>query len=96
MNTYDIGDRPKLTFTFTDEDGAPADPTTVTCKIRKDGEAVTTYVYGTDAEVVKDAVGVYHVDYLLTSSGIYYYRGEGTGAIVAAGERNLRVLTSKF
>lgn len=42
------------------------DPTVVTFKQRTPSGVETTYVYGTDAEVVRYSAGNFHVDVLLT------------------------------
>lgn len=70
---------------FKDAAGVLADPTTVRLKWRR-FDAVTTWVFGTDAEVVKDAVGLYHADIPVTDVGMHYFRWEGEGAVVAAEE----------
>lgn len=85
-NEYDIGDLPRLTATFEVSDVA-ADPTAVTFTLREPDGVLTTYTYPADAELVKDATGVYHVDWPVTKAGNHFYRFAGTGAAVAAEER---------
>jgi len=87
-NTYDVGDRVRLTAAFTDPNNADAaiDPTTVEVHYRNPAGTVTTKVHVTDAEVVKDSVGNYHIDIDITVSGRWYSRWEGDGAAVAAEE----------
>ena len=80
----DIGDLIPLSHTFTidaipvEDGGVPVDPATVTFQI-KVGEDLLTYIYGTDPELVRDAVGVYHVDYTPVAHGTYHYRWSSTG-----------------
>lgn len=71
---------------FKNAAGAPADPTTVTLRWRRHGGTTTMWVFGTDVQVVKDSVGVYHADIPVTEHGLHYFRWEGTGAVVAAEE----------
>ncbi len=81
-NEYDIGDRPRVSVTFTSA-STPTDPSVVKCFILKpDGTALsgTPYIYSTDAELVKDDTGDYHVDIDLTESGTWTYRWEGINA----------------
>jgi hypothetical protein len=97
-DSYQIGDCVRLSASFRAlATGALTDPTTVTFKT-KVGEsgAVTTYVYGTDAELVKDSTGVFHVDLPFTQAGTHYYRFVGTGAVKAAVEDELEVEPSQF
>jgi len=70
---------------FTNAAGALADPTTVRLKWRR-FDAVTTWTYGVDSQVVKDSTGVYHADIPVVDVGTHYLRGEGTGSIVAVEE----------
>jgi hypothetical protein len=70
--------------------GALTDPTTVRLKWRR-FDAVTTWIFGTDAEVVKDSVGLYHANIAVTEVGMHYFRWEGEGAIAAAEEGSFYV-----
>jgi hypothetical protein len=80
---HDIGDLVPVSATFKNAAGAATDPTTITFKLQKPDATLTTYVYPTDAQLVKDSVGVYHVDVPLAAAGVWYYRFEGTGAVAA-------------
>ncbi len=95
-NTYDKGDKIRISATFQDANGTDMDPTTITVKHKKPDGTVITWVYGTDTEVVKDAVGKYHADITLDQSGTWLYRFEGTGSVVAAGEEVFHVRKSLF
>lgn len=84
------GELIRLTASFTDLAGAPADPTTVRLRVRANGAAEAI------APNVKDSVGNYHADVLVPWSAPAYrlhYRWEGTGAIVAALEGDIEVRT---
>jgi hypothetical protein len=96
VNTYDYGDRVKFSVAFTDENGTAADPSIVTFKHKGPGGTVTTYVYGTDAELVQESTGNYYVLWTLTGEGHHYARFEGSGTLVAADETEVRVLDSAF
>ena len=95
-NEYDTGDLVRVSLAFEDTAGDPADPTTVRGRYRDPSGAVTTYVFGTDAELVKDATGAYHFDVSPAASGEWRYRGEGTGAVQAAAEGRFLVRTTAF
>jgi ribosomal protein L21E len=86
MNHYEVGDAVRVTVTFRDLNGAVADPTTVVAKYRRETDAVTTKTYGTDAEVVRDSLGVYHIDITPSAAGTWHARFAGTGAVIAAAE----------
>ena len=91
-NDYDVSDVAKLTAAFTEvESEAPVDPTTLVLKIVDPAGTVTTWTYGIGIEIVRVSQGVYFFLLLLTVSGTYYYRWEGTGAAQAAGQNSLYV-----
>ena len=90
MNIYNIGDEARCSIVFT-VGGVATDPTTVTFKITPPGGITTTYIYGIDAELVKDSAGHYHVDYIPSVNGLHYYRFEGTGACQTAEGANFLV-----
>jgi hypothetical protein len=85
-DTYQIGDAVRVTCSFRAlGSGVLDDPTTVTVKtkVHKTG-AVTTFVHGSDAQVVRDAEGVFHFDFVFAESGTHYLRFVGTGDVKAA------------
>jgi len=84
---------------FKNAAGALADPTTVTLKwgyassATAQATSVTTWLYGTDSQVVKDGTGVYHADIPVTRAGIHRFRWVGTGAVAAASEGSFIAVT---
>lgn len=82
--SIDIGDSKRFSIAFTDIANAAADPTAVTAVITEPDGIATTYVYGTDAELVKDGVGNYHVDFVFAKQGRHKIKLTGTGAINSA------------
>ena len=80
---HDIGDLIPVSATFKNAAGTATDPTTITFKLQSPAAVVTSYVYPTDAQLVRDSAGVYHVDVPLAAAGVWYYRFEGTGAVAA-------------
>lgn len=95
-NTYDVGDTVRVQGVFKNSSDVVVDPGTVTFKLKSPGGTVTTYVYGTDAQVVKTGTGTYYVDALPTLEGRYSYRWAGTVTNVAAGEGYFIVRESNF
>jgi hypothetical protein len=92
-NADDIGDRVRCTGTFRDIDGDLADPTAIVARVLDPLEIIQTF-QGVD--VIKDAVGVYFVDLDVDVPGIWTYRFEGTGVVVAAEETAFYVERSAF
>lgn len=93
INTYDIGDRPRLEVTFKDLTGALADPTAVTAKVKDPANVVTDY----NAVAVQHAsLGVYYIDVDLDQSGTWFYRFDGVGTVKASVENAFNVRESRF
>lgn len=77
MNTYDKGDVPKISASFTDN-GAVYDPDIVQFRVMDPEGDEVTYVYGVDAEVIRDSAGHYHMDLAaIDLSGVWVYHAEG-------------------
>jgi hypothetical protein len=92
---YDVGDVATVDASWKVND-ALTDPATVTLRVLKPSGATATYVYGTDPEVQKSAVGSYYGQVTVDEPGVWSYRFEGTDPApgVAAGE--LQVDPSPF
>ena len=93
---YDTGDVARCSVTFKDLTGTTVDPSTVVLEIKLPDGSLVTYTYLVDAAVVKDALGKYHVDHLLTQGGIHYYKWTGSGTVYAAEESQFFVKISQF
>ncbi len=78
MSIRHIGQTERWIAKFRDEDGALFDPDDVNFEITDPNGAVTTYVYGTDAEVTKIAPGVYRCDQAWTAEHRWYVRAYST------------------
>lgn len=81
ISVFSKGDLKRFSATFKNLAGTATDPTTVKFKYTKPSGTTTTLVYLTDAALVKDSTGNYHVDLDLTEAGMWFYRWEGTGAV---------------
>lgn len=95
MNSYTLGSLVRLTATFEVSDVA-TNPTAITFKLRKPDGTVVTYVYGTDAELVRGSTGVFYVDWTMAAEGVHAWRMAGTGAAIGAAEKTFTVLESAF
>ena len=93
---YDVGDKIRITATFTNLAGTATDPTAVTFKIKLPSGTTTTYIYGTDAELVKSATGIYYVDWTFSLADSHRYMFSGTGTVTASDEGTLLVRRSFF
>lgn len=96
QNTYDIGDRPRFTATFRNEADALTDPSTVTFMWRTAAGTETSYVYGTNGEVVRSSLGVFvFTPPTITVAGAHTCRVKST-SITTAAELAVGVRASKF
>ena len=82
--SFDVGDSRRFSVAFTDINGTAADPSAITFKLVEPDGTETNYTYVTDAELVKDSTGVYHVDITFAQAGRHVIRFEGTGDVVSA------------
>jgi hypothetical protein len=96
METYDEGDLVRVTGTFTNAAGTAVDPAAVTAYCRNPSRVVTTFVYGTDVEVVRSATGVYYMDINANEPGLWRYGFRSTGSGQGADEHRFYVEGSSF
>jgi len=90
-----IGDVRRMTVSYQENDLTYHDPTTITLHIVAPSGTSTTYVYGTDSELVQDATGQYYADYLIDESGIWRYQWVSTGTLPSMEEGSWPVVTSR-
>jgi hypothetical protein len=95
LNSYDLGDLVRCTGTFASSD-ANVNPAAVLFKIKTPSGTITTYTYGTDAELVRDSTGVYHVDVDAAEHGNYTFKFWSTGIGQAAAEGQFFVRQTMF
>src|SRR5512146_3375412 len=95
MDWY-IGDRAKITATFTDALGSLGGPAALTIKLQTPAGVETSLVWGTDPEPVRDSLGVFSFHITFTASGNWFYRAEATGARVVARDGTIHVNPSPF
>lgn len=94
MPAYQRGQSVKLTCAFTDANGAPANPTTVTCKAKEPDGTETTY---TTPTVTNPSTGTFELIVAPDQSGNHTVRWTGTtGSAVAVDEEQFHVLLSVF
>jgi hypothetical protein len=94
VNTYDKGDSVRLKCTFT-VNSVNTDPTTITLRVKDSDGTIAVYTYA-GGTITKSAVGIYYKDVTVSNDGIWYWRYEGTGTVIAAGESSFIVRPSEF
>jgi uncharacterized protein YfaS (alpha-2-macroglobulin family) len=97
-DTYIAGDQVKCIGIFTDTNKSPVDPTTITFKLKKADGSLVEYETP-DVEIVKDAVGLYHVLYVILDDDPakrWTYRFAGTGNVIGADEDTFWVAQTAF
>ena len=98
MASYARGQLVRCSVQFVNKtSGAAVDPATVSFEYRVGSGSVTTYVYGTNNQLVKDSTGNYHVDLDTSSaSGDWYWRFSSTGVNQGAVEGKFTVKPTGF
>lgn len=94
MNIHDLQDAVRLEVTFTDFNGNPADPSSVTVRIRKPNGTTLTQTF--PGAVIKDGIGQYHLDVIVDLPGYWVYRWEGSGALQESAQDVFLVRESAF
>jgi len=96
VNAYPLNATVALSTQAATAGGVLTDPGALLLKVKQPGGTATTYTYGVDAGLIRDAVGKYHLNLKLTLPGRWFYRWEATGAVEAASEGELAALPSAF
>lgn len=86
MSSYDVGDVAVLAATVEDGAGALVNPATATFVASDPSGNLTTYVYGTDAELERPSVGSFRVALALTEAGRWAYRFVFTDPQIVEGD----------
>lgn len=70
----------RIPVNFQNDEDEDVDPDTVTFKVINPEGVITTYVFGTDAELQTTSEGDYYVDVTADKPGRWTYRWETTGS----------------
>lgn len=90
-----VGELVRVTCVFTSlTDGAAYDPATINFIYREPDEDLVKLVYGTDAAVVRDSAGVFHIDLTVGIAGVWRYRWESGADKVGIAEGQISVKAS--
>jgi hypothetical protein len=84
-NTYDIGDIVRLSASYTDTGGTPANPTTVAFVYERPSGSYSTET-STGPNVTNPSVGSFHLDVEIDEAGLWEYRVTSAGSIQASTE----------
>lgn len=97
MPAYQKGQTVKLSVAFTDANGVPANPTTVTCKVEEPDKTETSYSAVSTPAITNPTTGTYQLIIAPDQSGNHTVRWEGvTGDSRAVDEEQFHVLLSAF
>lgn len=93
---YHLGDLVRISGAWTNAAGTATDPTAVFAQYTTPAGVTTSLTYLTDAELVKDSTGNYHVDINGNAVGTWYYRFYSTGTGQGANEGYFVINRSEF
>ena len=96
FNLYNINNTVRVAAQFLDLDGSPTDPENVTLILRLPDGQVITKVFEDGSDIVKESVGHYYCDVLITVSGRWFYGWKGTGEVEVFSEYHFYVARSKL
>ena len=89
--SYITGEVVRIALSLANTLGAAVDPGGLLIKVHAAGQAIVTYTYGVGIMIVRDALGEYHIDLPLTTTGTWVYRWEFSGANAGANEGSITV-----
>jgi len=82
-------------FTLDDAGQTPTDPTTVTLTWYVEGEPPTVWTWaGSDTQIIRDDVGIFHADIPITKVGKHHFRWAGVGGVDAAEEGEFEAVSA--
>lgn len=94
--TLVVGSVVRIKLEVKDDSDALVDPSTLVFKLLKPDGSSVTYTYLTNLQLVRDSLGMFHVDYKTDQPGVWTYRFESTGAGEGAVEDDFEVTRSSF
>ena len=99
LGKYDVGDQVITVHELFDRNGNAEDPVTLKMVTRSPAGVETVYTYGSSAEVVKTAVGVYEFtwpQFIATHVGVWSLRANATGPTTCSFEDTLEVRQTNY
>lgn len=96
MSEWIVGDGARIPVTIADAAGQPIDPDLLRIKVMAPNDVSTTYTYGSGADVVREGIGRYYIDILLTASGHWHWRWESDAPKAGIAEGLISVRRSRF
>lgn|GEM_PF-1105941 len=89
-----IGEVAKITVAIVNSAAVAADPSALRLKVKSPSGTLTTYVFGVAVELVKDSVGNYHANIVMSEAGAWAYRWEADAPNAGASEGRITVKKS--
>lgn len=89
-----IGEVAKISVTIVGADALAADPSALRLKVKSPTGTLTAYVFGVATELVKDSVGKFHANILMSEAGVWAYRWEADAPNAGANEGRITVKKS--
>jgi hypothetical protein len=89
MNSYPIETLVQVNGNFFATGGTtptPVDPTTVSITLTAPDETVTVSTYPADQDISNPGVGQYTYQFVVSQTGVWSYRWQGEGAVIAASQ----------
>lgn len=93
-NSYDRGDKVKVTATFTNLSGAYIDPGSIYVQYVTPAGVATNLSY--PSTVSRTSSGIYYADISVDQTGEYWYRVHASGVGQSAAEGGFTVKRSRF
>ena len=94
VNTYDIGSLVTISTVFTNVSGVPTAPTLAELRVMDPSGTETDYTVGSGLN--NPSTGAYNTTIAVLLSGVWSYRWEATGVLIAASDNIFIVSPTVF
>jgi hypothetical protein len=94
--SYDVGDLVPIHGQLMQANGSPLDPSNAYCQVRPPDGVLQTFQHGVDSSMIRDDVGLYHVDVTAHIAGTWFFRFYSTGTGQGSEEGSFYVEPSQF
>lgn len=89
-----VGGVAKISLAILSDAGLAADPSVLRLLVKSPNSTLTTYVFGVGLVIVKDSVGHYHANIIMTLAGNWSYRWESEAPNAGVDEGRITVKKS--
>lgn len=81
---FTISTKIRLEVSIVAINGDLIDPTTLIFTMTSPDNNITTFIYPTNNEIVKESVGIYYIDWIINQIGFHKFNFQTTGNVIVS------------